>query len=734
MVKFIRYGLYVSALIPLIIFKDFLYPFQFSKVIVFRSLVEVLGVLYLILILRNRAHLPKRDILSKSILLFLGVFTLTTLTSPIPYTSFWGTLERTGGLFTFCHYVLYYVILNTIFTKKEHWHNFFNVIIISGLLSAIYGFGQTTDLSFFLDTSSSRISGTLGNPALFAGYELFIVFLCLTFFFNAKSRLAKFLYLLTFWVATAAVFMSAARGSILGYGAGILVFGLIFIKHKKPHLLKLLSFSFVGLMVIILILSNLFKEAEFVKNSRYLRRIANTSFSSATVQTRIWAWEAGIKGWKESAKTMVFGWGPENFNLPFAKNFNPKFFISPTSETFFDRAHNMFIEILVTMGILGLASYIYLLAAAFICLKKLLKNEEFKMYGTGLFAALVAYIIHNFFIFDILPNFMVFFSILGFISYANGYSRKSNEACLLIKNQKILKLFVLLIVIFLSMLIYKTNIVVAKANRMAFKATILTGEGNFEKRLDEFKKSLSHDVPGVYEYRHRLADYLIGPGGPSLKDWGVKEAYEFSVAEVEKNIQLTRGLNHIPYLYAGRLNMNLGYNDKALNYLNKALEISPTFIRTYYEIAQAYLNENNHRDAILSYQKALDLNPESGASHWYLGWAKINSGDKSGIKDAEKAFFVPEKYQTIEELSRISHFYSKERDFHGMISFYNELVQVALSQNNQPLWEYYMFLAEAYGNLGQIDKAFDYTKKAVEINPKIKLDAERFLNSLGREL
>ncbi len=45
-----RYGIYATAFVALIIFSQFLSPFHFGKVVVFRSLVELLVPFYLLLV------------------------------------------------------------------------------------------------------------------------------------------------------------------------------------------------------------------------------------------------------------------------------------------------------------------------------------------------------------------------------------------------------------------------------------------------------------------------------------------------------------------------------------------------------------------------------------------------------------------------------------------------------------------------------------------------------------
>ena len=209
--KFLRIGVYLSAFVPLIIFKDFISPFHFGKVVIFRSLVEILGVAYLILIFKDRFYLPKGDKIFWALFLFVSAFSLATITSVLKYPSFWGTLERMGGLWTFWHYFIYFIILTSVFTKKEHWQRLLNLTIFVGVLSALYGFGQKTDISFFVGSGGrNRIFGTIGNPALFAGYQLLVVFLSLIMCFNPKNsqnrhayrQAGKTLYLLAFAISS----------------------------------------------------------------------------------------------------------------------------------------------------------------------------------------------------------------------------------------------------------------------------------------------------------------------------------------------------------------------------------------------------------------------------------------------------------------------------------------------------------------------------------------------------
>src|SRR3989344_3637454 len=235
--KFIKYGLYAVAFVPLIIFDDFISPFHFGKVIVFRSLVEILFVFYLILVWRDKSYLPKPNSIFWALVFFTAVFGLTTVLSVQVYESFWGTLERMGGFWTFIHYFAYFAMLSSLFKKTEDWLWWFDLAIAVGVVSALYGFGQKTDIEFFVGSGNrARIFGTIGNAALFSGYELIVTFLSLIFLFRKDVLpVRRIFYGVTFFISSLAILMTAVRGSILGLAVGLFIFLTLYVFISKTR-------------------------------------------------------------------------------------------------------------------------------------------------------------------------------------------------------------------------------------------------------------------------------------------------------------------------------------------------------------------------------------------------------------------------------------------------------------------------------------------------------------------
>ena len=740
LVVILRWFIYAAAFVPLIIFSDYISPFHFGKVVVFRSLVELMAVIYILLVWKDRSYFPKINAIGLSFLSFALAFSVTTFTSIIPYSSLWGSLERMGGLVTFWHYFVYFIILTAVFRDEKDWMNLFKIMIGVGVLSAIYGFGQRTEIEFFVGSGGRlRIFGTIGNPALFAGYQIVCLFTALMMFFRSGNTSGwKTYYGLSFATMTVAVLMTAVRGSVLAIGIGFLVFALLYSSAYRSKKAKKLLLALVALLVVFVSLAMFLKNTDFVQNSGYLKRVTNFSLNDYTVQTRFWAWQAGFKGWKESFKTIVFGWGPENFNIPFSKHFNPKFFRGPGSETLFDRAHNMFVEVLVTMGLLGFLAYVSIFIVAIKNLwKKLNASKDEILYGVSLISLLIAYAIHNSFIFDTSANFLVFFSVLGFISFISWpKTQQTNKPSHKLKvNQGLWSLTAIALFVGVIIMIYYVNVQPSKANYTTTRAIVAGWANDFPGAMAKYEEAVSYNVPGKYEIRNRFAQYVLEKTGSGKLTPEYIDAIHKAITEVNKNVEENK-VDYLPYLYIARLYIILGkddpnseYNDKSLEYSLKALDLAPDFVRTYYEIAQAYLNKKDLDNAAKYFKRATELNPEVGVSNWYWGIVEIERGNTNlGLEIVEKVINSEVYSPSPNDIGRLADIYIKKNDFGKVVWAYEMLVKS--SPDNA---QYKATLAVAYARIGKIDKAVEQAHEAAKLDPKFESEARSFVQQMGQQ-
>ncbi|MBX4211232.1 MAG: O-antigen ligase family protein [Candidatus Yanofskybacteria bacterium] len=738
--RIIRYGVYLIAFVPLIIFSQYISPFHFGKVVVFRSIVEILLVLYLLLIWRDRSYLPRKSLILWTVLAFTTAFSISTLFGVQQYFSFWGTLERMGGLWSFWHYVIFFIIATSVFKTREQWYSLLNISIFVSILSSLYGFGQKTNISFFIGSGGrERIFGTIGNAALFSGYILINLFLAITLFFRADRKQWEKIFLITAIVInTLAIIMATVRGTLMGLGAGLAVFTMLYYLEFRSKTAKRIFLALMaGLGIFIFVLITPIKSSNFVQQSRFLHRITDTSFDSYTAKTRFWAWQAGLEGWKDTPKTMLVGWGPESFNIPFSKRFNPNFFTGPGSETFFDRAHNMFVEVLVTMGVLGLLAYISIFWGTFRSLNKIARaNKGDRIFKIGFISLLVAYVIHNSFIFDTSANFIAFFTVLGFIMFLDVSRVEIAKKVPEIKKHWLQIPATVALMVGAIVLAYRTNIRMAEANYATTRGIIQSWANDFNGAVEKFKESMAYDVPGKYEYRNRFAQYVLEFASGKKLTPELTSAVEFALSEINKNVD-ENPPDYLPLLYASRLHIILGkedpaspHNDQALQYSLRALDLSPTFVRTYYEVAQAYLNKKDLNNAALYFKHAAELNPEVGLSFWYWGITEYERGNTDlGVKIARQS--LDKRFVALGEgdYVRLANLLIQTNDLHGLVLVYEQLVGT-----NPSNAQYWASLAVSYARVGMIDKAVESARKTVELDPNFRNDAEAFLRGLGRQL
>lgn len=799
--RWLRWMVSAGALVPLVIFQQYLSPFHFGKVILFRSLVEVMAVLFIMLVWREPDYRPKGNPITWTFLALAGVYTMTMLTGAAPLQSWWGTLERMGGVFAFWHYFAFYLIAVSVLRTREHWQSLLDLTVAVGLVSALYGFLQKTHLSFIVGADGrARPFGTIGNAALFAGYQLLVGWLAgislllkssgpavrppfgtnerggmliaigsvatllITLLFPghglwviplgivsygvylmmASRGSGRLFYGITLASTALAVIMAAVRGSLLGLLVSLVVFFLLWSALNQSRRAKIVLLSLVGVATLFIFGALALHNTALVKNSPYLLRITDLSIKTFTVQTRLWTWTSGLQGWAESPKTILIGWGPENFNIPFSRHFDPRHFTGPGAETFFDRAHNTFVEMLVTMGVLGLLVYGALFFVIFRALKHLIRRSgDDRILGIGFTAMTVAYLIHNSFIFDTSANYIVFFTLLGYIVFV--WSQVPVISDQRDRKQKISQkpwsgihiAGVSALSIGALVLVWTMNVAPAKANFSLTRGIIASMQGDWQTAVAKYREAIDANVFGRYDFRHRFAQYIVGLTNTTdvNKLPNYTEAVQVAIQDMEAN-STENPQDLLPYIYAARLYIILGRNDPAgrytqtsLNYADKALAISPTFVRTYYEVGQAYLNLKQYDNAIAAFQKAVDLNPNVGFSYWYLSVAEFQRGDmKEALRFVNLALQRGYKLNE-QDAQKLIAIYINLGDIPNVVMAYEHLVKVV---PNNPL--YWAGLAEGYRQLNRISDAVTAARKVILFagdNQDLRQQAEQFLRALG---
>src|SRR3989344_4320803 len=355
LVRIIKVGIFLLPFLPFVVTDSLYFPFIMGKNFVFRILIEIIFVLWVFLVVRNRKYLPGRSAVLWSVLAFFVVISLSTAFSINPYKSLWSNAERMEGLFGLLHVLALFVISVGVF-KRRDWIQFMWTVLLASVGVAVHGLGQLFGW-YDIHQGGVRVDANFGNAAYFAGYSLFIIFFSLFLITRIRrgeyvplagkgGKWAQWALVVLSVVYVVLLFFNATRGAMVGLVGGLGAAVLLVTIFGKGRTRKLAGIVLLVLVLVPIIFFAL-KDTPAVQNNYTLGRFANISFEDATTQSRFLIWGMSIEAWKERP---ILGYGMENFTTVFAEHYRQMLWCV---DTWNDRAHNVPLDWLFSAGILG---------------------------------------------------------------------------------------------------------------------------------------------------------------------------------------------------------------------------------------------------------------------------------------------------------------------------------------------------------------------------------------------
>jgi len=598
----------VALFAPLIVVSDFFFPFVGPKSIVFMGAVQVLAASYVLLIIYHPKYRPKFNILTASVLFYLVILVLTTLTGISPLRSFWSNHERMTGLLMWFHLTAFFVVLSSVFKTHRDWRDIF---IVTTSFAALVGAISLLEIAGLLSLTGARGGSTIGNTSFMGVYLLFNAFLAIYLFLKSQSRL-RYYSLTTFLIIIVALFVSDALASILAFVVGVVLLLLLYLSFMSAK--KYLRILGIAVISISLIISAVMGFLLFEQDS-----IVRQTFIRMDTEARLTAWAVSWRGFTERP---WLGWGPENLSIPFMQHFDPRLYLPEHGgEVWFDRAHNIILDTLVASGILGLIAYASVFAAAFILLwKHFLKNKGV-FWKAGIFSvALVAYFIQNLTVFDMINSYLMFMLLLSFIaSLPLEENLKGAEK----PRKKLATLhFIAVLTAFASVFYIFTVSPWLAGSYVARSAR----PQDITELLHLYSRAIDSSPLGRDKTRLFLTEqftfFFATEEGRQADRNAMEKVFRFLENELQINaseysydlrahIDLARFYNVWARLDASKAN-------RASRALDRALELSPTNQMNYWVLAETLVLLNERDEALESAKKALELEPRLLQSHEML--------------------------------------------------------------------------------------------------------------------
>lgn len=593
LLKLIVVALFLSILTPLVYDPNLFFPYVTTKNFYFRILVELAFAAYLILATAHSAYRPRKSPILIAMILFGLLIGLASLFGIDPYRSFWSNFERMEGYITLLHLMALFLVASAVLNQAETWSLIWKTSLGTSVIVGL--------------TALKVSGGALGNSSFLAVYMLMHVFLAGFLWLQQKKERYRFLYALAACFDFFTLYQTGCRGAFLGFSAGLLFTMTLLIVFEKISVRKAILFS-LGFACILAIILKLFIATNWVQNNATMMRFivpiheilhGNLKrFSEHESGERFSVWTNALQGIQQRP---WLGFGPENFNYVFNLRYPDKMI---NQAEWFDRVHNTPLEWLVAGGILGLAAYLSLFMTLLYVLWKKLKSEFSVPQQTILTGLLLAYFVHNLFVFDHISSYLIFFFLLAYI-----HSRYTHQQEILkpVVNPLAAYLMTPPLVVSLCFVIYSANFKPFMVSRLLHDTELAHPA---DELLSDYQEALSYHTFDQLAIREKILQTTLE--AVDLKDTpsGLKRSlFDLSNAEFVKQIAETPQDTRAYENYGAFLS-KLGLYDQAIYHFQKALIFSPGKLDILLGLGSAYFAKNDLENALSYYKKAFEQAPQ----------------------------------------------------------------------------------------------------------------------------
>jgi O-antigen ligase len=632
----IRWGTYLVLFTPLIFNAKFFFPFVGPKSLYFMGLAEIIFAAWLILIIYSPQFRPRLNILTLALIIFMAILILSTLLGTDISRSFWSKPERMTGTLMWFHLLAFFLAISSVFKRSQDWVKIFSVsvfvAILVGLLSLFPKLGSD------VLAQSSRGGATIGNSSFMGVYLLFNIFLAIWLLIRSKIGL-KIYSTFALIIIISALFLSGARAATLAFGGGLVFLFFLYLVFTPPK--PFLKFLGIFFLISSIIATIIFTILIFQPES-----LSRTLFEKAISTDRRIVWKTAWQGFQERP---LLGWGPENFDFVFTKYYNPCLGTPRCgSDIWFDKAHNIIFDTLVTTGILGFLSYLGIFLSAFYILWRKYFQKVINFWTVSIFSViLISYTVQNLTVFDMINSYLMFLLVLGMIgSFSSPSAHLSSHLQSKWPPPKFLWLIVVLVLISFGLSFSKFVIKPFQTDYYVIRA--ISQKPASEERLFFYKKALETSPLGKYQIRDFFGQRTLEIV-ESLREQGkevplteLKSELDFVSNELEKSVK------EAPWEFRSLLRLGQVYNVYALidsskllpaeEILKRAIELSPTNQQGYWALAQTKIYQGDFQAALSLAEKAVELEPRMSRSHLIVVQiAKIMGDEELAKKKVEEA-------------------------------------------------------------------------------------------------
>jgi O-antigen ligase/tetratricopeptide (TPR) repeat protein len=649
------------------------FPFISGKNILFRILVEIALAGWAVLALSDSSY--RINVRKSPIMIAYGLFIIVLLLADLfgvdREKSIWSNFERMEGFVGHIHFFAYFFVLTVMIRSLEEWQKIWKVFLTADVLVLLYGYAQLFGVKgqllytlfpsigawfaarFPVHMSSNRLDATIGNSAYFGVYCLIHVFIVALLWSQSNNPRKQWFYPTLIVMNILGVLLSGTRGSMIGLAVGgFIALGIVAWTKKGKTLQNFAIATVIGIIALSSIF--VFKDSQFVKSNSVLSRIATISPNDITGASRLSMWTISYQAWKERP---VLGYGQDNFSYIFARKFLPNSMCN--LEPWYDRSHNVFFDWLVAAGTLGLLTYLSLYGVTLWYMWKR-ENSMTLTEKSILTGVLAGYFIHNFFVFDNLTSYILFFALLAYITSRTKAGGERQGKVLFDKDQMNL-LVAPVIGIVLVITLYFINYRPLLVNNLVIEAMSIVQTDQTKPFADKVKiqqndfiNAINMRTLGSIEAREqflqmavRMSQIKIPDDLPAGDKQAAVSALNGLLAAATKDIESSYEANKTDVRMLSIYGMffnGVGNAPAAEKVLTDAITLAPNKQLVAFDLVRSYLLQKKFDDAYALGKKTYDLSITCrDALKWMMISAAYNGKYKEAMtyamnKDAKQDF------------------------------------------------------------------------------------------------
>jgi putative inorganic carbon (HCO3(-)) transporter len=546
----------------------------------------------------------------------LSIGLLATFFSVHLPTSLWGKYERYEGFLTLVNWALLFFLAIQVFDQPKRVRSLQVTMISAALLISLYGLMQYLGYDFITwgteKFEATRSFSTLGNPVMLAGYLVLILPLAIFQFLEAKKRAQLIFY----GVASLAIFFclvtTFSRG---GWVAGLfaLLFLFLFLQHSKIFLKKFFVIVFILVVAVALVF---IVDSWLVFRSKnrisLVKRVASIQIQKGSLNTRLLTWDVALK---MLAKQPLIGSGPDTFHLTFPSLNTLKFASSLGRREQPDNAHNYFLQIGSTLGVIGLFSFLAISILFLFFIKRVVWDVKGELSMAGLAAGGLGYLIYLLSGINEADTGSLFWIFIALL-VAQHTKTRSYDLLLLkrFSGQAILITVVLGMVAFwFPVKFFLADVHFLKAQRL------MSDFPSFDRIVAHYNSAVSLNP---YENFYLLNFGRLYEGvGLQTGNWlFLDKAMDYYLTAQRKN-----PLDIDAYMFLSNLYLQVAqrFDQKYFNFaereLRQALKIAPYWADAHYMLGIIFFLTDRFEEAKQAFQSVIKIDAADSYAYFYLG-------------------------------------------------------------------------------------------------------------------